>query len=174
MAAFFRSESFCDGCDAPSCAAGDGITSGGACGARDPKQLRRAVDLGHLAWNRAEVFGLSSRWRRFTTVTKRRDFSSVSRHGVVHTGGSPCQKLEGIDYDVRQPRMSNIRRRCDRRWRFPVGYIICGGGVARRKIDEQERSMSESCRSRCGSARVLNRVNSHVRLRSIGEGQKDV
>ena len=87
MAAFFRSESFCDGCDAPSCAAGDCITSGGACGARDPKQLRRAVDLGHLAWNRAEVFGLSSRWRRFTTVTKRRDFSSVSRHGVVHTGG---------------------------------------------------------------------------------------
>jgi len=32
MAAFFRSESFCDGCDAPSCAAGDGVTSGGACG----------------------------------------------------------------------------------------------------------------------------------------------
>ena len=89
-------------------------------------------------------------------------------------GTTPCQKLEGIEYDVRQPRMSNIRRRCDRRWRFPVGYIICGGGFARRKIDEQERSMSESCRSRCGSGRVLNRVNSHGRLRSIGEGQKDV
>jgi hypothetical protein len=34
--------------------------------------------------------------------------------------------------------------------------------------------MSESRRSSCGSARVLNRVNSRVRLRSIGEGQKDV
>ena len=56
---------------------GDGITSGGACGARDPKPLRRAVDLGHLAWHRAEAFGLSSRWRRFMAVTKRRDFSSV-------------------------------------------------------------------------------------------------
>ena len=181
MAAFFRSESFCDGCDAPSCAAGDGITSGGACGARDPKQLRRAVDLGHLAWNRAEVFGLSSDG----------DDSRPLQNGVIFRpfdvtasftlaawccgcGTTPCQKLEGIEYDVRQPRMSNIRRRCDRRWRFPVGYIICGGGFARRKIDEQERSMSESRRSSCGSARVLNRVNSHVRLRSIGEGQKDV
>jgi hypothetical protein len=70
--------------------------------------------------------------------------------------------------------MSNIRRRCDRRWRFPVGYIICGGGFARRKIDEQERSMSESRRSSCGSGRVLNRVNSHVPLRSIGRLAKDV
>ena len=35
-------------------------------------------------------------------------------------------------------------------------------------------SMRERCRSRCGSARVLNRFNSHVRLRSIGEGQEDI
>ena len=52
------------------CAAGDGITSGGACGDQDPKPLQRAVDLGHLAWNRAETFGLSTRWRQFTAVTK--------------------------------------------------------------------------------------------------------
>ena len=89
-------------------------------------------------------------------------------------GTTPCQKLEGIEYDVRQPRMSKIRRRCDRRWRFPVGYIICERCVGRRKIDDKGGSMREICRSRCGSARVLNRVNSHVRLRSIGEGQKDV
>ena len=41
-------------------------------------------------------------------------------------------------------------------------------------IDDKGGSMRERCRSRCGSARVLNRFNSHVRLRSIGEGQKDV
>ena len=87
MAAFFRLESFCDECDAPSCAAGDGITPGCAWVGWELDLLLRALDLGHLVWNRAEVCGVSSRWRRFTVVTKRRDLSSVGRHGVVHTGG---------------------------------------------------------------------------------------
>ena len=70
-----------------------------------------------------------------------------------------CQKLEGIEYDVREPMVSAIRRDCDRQWRLHVGYIICERCVGRRKIDEKEGSMSERCRSRCGSARVLNRFS---------------
>ena len=66
-------------------------------------------------------------------------------------GTTPCQKLEGIEYDVRQPRMSNIRRRCDRRWRFPVGYIICGGGSRGGK----SMSRSGQCRSHVVPVAVL-------------------
>ena len=87
MASFFRLGSFCDECDAPSCAAGDGITPGCAWVGWEPDLLLRALDLGHLVWNRAKVCGVLRRWRRFTVVTKRCEFSSVGRHGVVHTGG---------------------------------------------------------------------------------------
>ena len=46
MAAFFRLESLCDECDAPSCAAGDGITPGGAWVGWEPDLLLRALCQG--------------------------------------------------------------------------------------------------------------------------------
>lgn len=109
MAAFFRSESFCDERDAPSCAAGDGITPDGAWVGWESDLLLRALDLGHLAWNRAEVCGVLSRWRRFTVVTRRGGFSSVGRHGVAHTGGLwLCMR------DPALPEAGGHRVRCQR------------------------------------------------------------